>query len=84
MKTTLNLPDYLITEVKIRAANEKRKMKDVIADALERGLGLSADLTSPLEQLQAYHAAGGLDPQSAEKWISDIKEDRETWRDKNS
>ena len=38
MKTTLDLPEPLITEVKIRAAKEKRRMKDIIAEALERGL----------------------------------------------
>lgn len=38
MKTTLDIPDHLITEVKIRAAKESRKMKDIIAEALEKGL----------------------------------------------
>ncbi len=43
MKTTLDLPDHLITEVKIRAAKERRKMKDVIAEALEKGLMIFLD-----------------------------------------
>ena len=38
MKTTLDLPDDLMREVKIRAVNEKRKLKDAIADLLRRGL----------------------------------------------
>ena len=38
MKTTLDLPDELMKEVKIRAVNEKRKLKDAIADLLRRGL----------------------------------------------
>jgi plasmid stability protein len=38
MKTTLELPDDLIREVKIRAVKENRKFKDEIADLLRRGL----------------------------------------------
>ena len=38
MKTTLDLPDDLMQEVKIRAVMEKRKLKDAIADLLRRGL----------------------------------------------
>ena len=38
MKTTLDLPDDLMREVKIRAAMENRKLKDAIADLLRRGL----------------------------------------------
>lgn len=38
MKTTLDLPDDLARAVKIRAAEENRKLKDVIADLLRRGL----------------------------------------------
>lgn len=38
MKTTLELPDDLMREVKIRAVNENRRIKEVVADALRRGL----------------------------------------------
>jgi len=34
MKTTLDLPDPLMRRVKIRAASEGRKLKEVIADLL--------------------------------------------------
>ncbi len=40
MKTTLNLPDDLMREVKIRAVSENRKLKDAVADLLRRGLSL--------------------------------------------
>jgi plasmid stability protein len=40
MKTTLDLPDDLMRAVKIRAAEENRKLKDVIAELLRRGLAL--------------------------------------------
>ncbi len=42
MKTTLDLPDELMREVKIRAVNENRKLKDAIADLLRSGLSEQA------------------------------------------
>jgi len=38
MKTTLDLPDDLMRDVKIRAVRENRKLKDEVADLLRRGL----------------------------------------------
>jgi plasmid stability protein len=38
MKTTLDLPDDLVREVKIRAVKENRKLKDTIADLLRQAL----------------------------------------------
>ncbi len=38
VKTTLELPDELMRAAKIRAANEGRRLKDVVADLLRRGL----------------------------------------------
>lgn len=38
MKTTLDLPDELMREIKIRAVRADRKLKDEIADLLRRGL----------------------------------------------
>jgi plasmid stability protein len=38
MKTTLELPDELMRAVKIRAVNEGRRIKDVVADLLAEGL----------------------------------------------
>src|SRR5829696_2551295 len=38
MKTTLDLPDDLVKEVKLKAVREGRKLKDAIADLLRRGL----------------------------------------------
>jgi plasmid stability protein len=42
MRTTLDLPDELMRAVKIRAVNENRPLKDVIADLLTRGLAEQA------------------------------------------
>lgn len=38
MKTTLDLPEPLVREMKLRAAQEGRKLKDVAAEAFEAGL----------------------------------------------
>jgi hypothetical protein len=38
MKTTLDLPNDLMREIKIQAVNENRKLEDAIADLLRRGL----------------------------------------------
>jgi hypothetical protein len=42
MKTTLELPDELMRAVKLRAVREDRKLKDTIAELLQRGLSQPA------------------------------------------
>ena len=43
MKTTLDLPDALVKQVKIRAVREGRKLKDAVADLLRKGLAVAAE-----------------------------------------
>ena|ERR1700676_1026896 len=38
MKTTLELPDDLVKEIKLRAVHEGKKLKDAVADLLRKGL----------------------------------------------
>lgn len=38
MKTTLDLPDDLVRAIKLRAVNEDKKLKDLMAELLRRGL----------------------------------------------
>lgn len=38
MRTTVELPDDLMRALKIRAVNEGRRLKDVMADTLRQGL----------------------------------------------
>jgi len=38
MKTTLDLPPELVRAIKIRAAEDERKLKDTVATLLRRGL----------------------------------------------
>lgn len=42
MKTTLDLPNDLVREVKLRAVNEGKKLKDVVSELLRQGLGQPA------------------------------------------
>ncbi len=44
MKTTLDLPDALVRQVKLRALKERRKLKDAVADLLRKGLATVNDL----------------------------------------
>ena len=50
MKTTLDLPDDLVKQVKLRAVKEGRKLKDAVADLLRKGLVVDsqADLAEPV------------------------------------
>ena len=43
MKTTLDLPDDLMREVKIRAVHEHKKLKDAIAEFLRKGLAAGSE-----------------------------------------
>jgi plasmid stability protein len=47
VKTTLDLPDELMRTVKMRAVEQDRRLKDVIADLLRRGL---ADEARPADR----------------------------------
>ena len=41
MKTTLDLPDELIHEIKVRAVHQRRTVKDLVAEFLRQGLGMA-------------------------------------------
>lgn len=51
MKTTLELPDDLMRAIKLRAVHEDRKLKDLIADLLRRGLA-DADVKTTGRRVQ--------------------------------
>jgi plasmid stability protein len=46
MKITLDLPDDVVRAIKIRAAEENRKLKDLFTDLLRRGLAQETRLTT--------------------------------------
>ena len=65
MKTTLDLPEDLMREIKIRAVKENRKLKDAIADLLRRGLVQRREARSSLcnkVKLPLVHCAHGAEP----------------------
>jgi hypothetical protein len=43
MKTTLDLPDSLVKQVKLRALHDGRKLKDAVAALLRKGLKVAMD-----------------------------------------
>ncbi len=47
MKTTLDLPDDLFRDVKLRAVAQGRTLRDVVADFLRQGLGQTPLGASP-------------------------------------
>lgn len=51
MKTTLDLPEDLVRELKLRSVHDRLKLKDVAASALRRGLGLESTAVAQPEQL---------------------------------
>lgn len=57
MKTTLDLPDELMHEVKIRAVHEHKKLKDAIAEFLRKGL--AAGKTRPPKTPKPIKLRGG-------------------------
>ena len=46
MKTTLDLPDDLMREVKVLAAQNDRKLKDLLAELLRNGMSKSKNTSS--------------------------------------
>lgn len=48
MKTTLDLPDDLIREARIRAAREGKKLKDIMEQAIRIGFGNPSSSRPPL------------------------------------
>ena len=62
MKTTLDLPDELIREAKLRAVIQGRTLRDLVTDLLRQDLGLSVATSDPLPPGDGMVArgAGGL------------------------
>src|SRR5947209_384783 len=60
MKTTVELPDALIREIKLRSVNEGRKLKDVIADLLRAGLDPAPGSTVPTSSYLSHDERTGL------------------------
>jgi plasmid stability protein len=84
MKTTLDLPDELVKQIKLRALREGRKLKDAIADLLRKGLAaqrsgepqseeprIFTDKKTGLPVIQCSHAAAS-DHELTPERVADI------------
>lgn len=89
MKTTLELPDHLMRAVKIRAAKTDRKLKDVVAELIQRGLagppseGGNVQGDKPRKKgdaLDALFAAGDELAESGVDIAGWAAHSREVWR----
>lgn len=64
MKTTLDLPEELVREMKVRAASEGRKLRDVATEIFQRGLSLPK--LQPVEgkrvKLPLFHGKKPVNP----------------------
>ena len=89
MKTTFDLPDALVKEIKHRAVREGRKLKDAMAELLRKGLAADADhepdTTPPvvrrdkktgLPLIECKHAARAADKLTPQR-VADILLDQE-------
>ena len=84
MKTTLDLPDSLVRDIKLRAVLEGRKLKDVVADLLRAGLtpssgksgrqkGPALPKTLPLIQVRPA-APADVSKMPAQEWCDWLKD----------
>lgn len=46
MKTTLDLPDKLVKQVKLRALRDGKKLKDAVAELLQKGLAAESTVSA--------------------------------------
>ncbi len=61
MKTTIDLPPDLVREMKLLAVHEGRKLKDVAADLLQRGLSApKPKMPSKVSEAKVELLANGL------------------------
>ena len=84
MKTTIDLPDELVVEIKIEAARQKKKLKELVPELVRAGLSARRTATAPEGQamvkwLDEWVALGeaatrGLPPQPTASEI--LSEDR--------
>lgn len=76
VKTTLEIPDALMQQVKLRAVRKRQKLKDAIAQLLEIGLNAAPDAEPPRRAPKPVQlkGRGGIDIQSIEAAIRSGRE----------
>jgi len=50
MKTTVDLPDKLLRQIKLRAVRKGQKLKDAIAELLRTGLAAGSQQVTPVQR----------------------------------
>ena len=86
VKTTLDLPDELMRMVKMRAVQENRKLKDMIADLLRRGLAQESASQAEVRRrvrlplVECAHPAAAGEEMTPER-VAQVLLDEETPRD---
>jgi len=76
MKTSLEIPDDLVREIKILAAREGRKLKDVVADSLRQTLAQRTSNPRPsLRNLKPF-SVGQVHPTPNPDLLDDMLHER--------
>lgn len=58
MKTTIDLPDELVTEIKIEAARQRKKLKELVPELVRAGLS-------------SRRAAAPAETEAMERWLAE-------------
>lgn len=72
MRTTLDLPDELVTEIKILAAQEKMTLKELMSDLLRNGLRARLSLPKATSLPRIYRPRI---LQITSSWVSQIRQE---------
>lgn len=80
MKTTLKLPDSLLREIKVRAAQTDRPIKDVVTQLLMRGLKGTPPGSQParldlIQYIGKWPRYKNIDEVNA--WIDELRQHRD-------
>ncbi len=83
MKTTIEIPDDLMREIKVKAAREDRKLRDLVPELLRRGLDAERPkevrnrITLPL--IETAHAAARGQELTPERVAEVLAEQEAEW-----
>jgi plasmid stability protein len=89
MKTTLDLPEDLVREIKLTAAREGRKLKDVMADLLRAGLAAEEERAASktrrcLPIVNGRHAAIAGNEMTPQRVANILLEQEASWHAQTS
>lgn len=62
MKTTLDLPEELVREAKLRALMQGRTLRDLVSDMLRQGLGMAPAVAEPASSTPERASRVGKSP----------------------